>query len=209
MKSVYQFCGESGYTFGRFLCFGIQMRVIAGKYKGRRLNTLKNLSVRPTSDRVKESVFSIIRHQLVNATFLDLCAGSGNIGIEALSQGAKQVTFLDRNRKCIRMIEQNLESCGLDSQDSQVQLLLSDAFKGIHLLSKQKRTFQLIYFDPPYDTGIYKKCISQISDTNVLESTGFLLIEHHKITHLPSEIGLLSCVRLNKYGDTCLSLYRY
>lgn len=185
------------------------MRVIAGKYKGRRLNTLNGLSVRPTSDRVKESVFSSIRNQLVNASFLDLCAGSGNIGIEALSQGARHVTFLDRNLNCIRMIEQNLESCGLDSQDSQVQILLSDALQGIHLLSRQKQTFQLIYFDPPYDTGIYKKCISQISDANVLEPTGVLLIEHRKNTHLPSEIGLLSCGRQNTYGSTCLSFYQH
>lgn len=185
------------------------MRVIAGKYKGRRLGTLKNLSVRPTSDRVKESVFSIIRNQIANASFLDLCAGSGNIGIEALSQGAKLVTFLDQNQKCIRMIEQNLGFCGLDNQDSQVQILRIDVLKGIRLLSKQKRTFQLIYFDPPYHTEIHKKCISQISDANVLESTGLLLIEHHKTTHLPSEIGLLRRHRQNTYGDTCLTFYRY
>ncbi len=185
------------------------MRVIAGKYKGRRLRALKNLTVRPTSDRVKESVFSIIRSELVNARFLDLCAGSGSIGIEALSQGAKQVTFLDRNLKCIRIIEKNLESCGLDNQAAQVQLLRCDVLTGIHRLSTQKRTFQFIYFDPPYDAGLYKKCILQISDANVLESTGLLLIEHHKNTHLPAEIGLLICDRQNGYGDTCLSFYRY
>lgn len=185
------------------------MRVIAGKYKGRRLDTLKNLTVRPTSDRVKESAFSIIRDQLANASFLDLCAGSGNIGIEALSQGAEQVTFLDVNLHCIRMIEQNLYTCGLDSTDSKIQILRSEALKGIDVLANQQKTFELIYFDPPYDAGIYKKCISEISDTSLLKTTGLLLIEHHKNLDLQSDIGSLHCYRKNRYGDTCLSFYRY
>lgn len=185
------------------------MRVIAGKYKGRKLDTLKSLKVRPTSDRVKESVFSIIRKKVTDANFLDLCAGSGNIGIEALSQGAKQVTFLDEDLQSIRLIKQNLDKCGLNRQNPQILMLRSDASKGISILSKQRKTFELIYFDPPYNSGIYERCITQISDERILETKGLLLIEHHHNTQLPLDIGTLRCDRQNRYGETRISFYRH
>lgn len=185
------------------------MRVIAGKYKGRRLSSLKSLKVRPTSDRVKESIFSIIRNKVTDANFLDLCAGSGNIGIEALSQGAKQVTFLDEDLQSIRLIEQNLERCGLNRQNPQIHILRSDAARGINILSKQRKTYALIYFDPPYHKEIYKRCITQISDTKILETKGLLLIEHHLNTQLPLDIGTLRCDRQNRYGETRISFYRH
>ncbi len=185
------------------------MRVIAGKYKGRKLNTLKNLKVRPTSDRVKESVFSIIRKKVTEANFLDLCAGSGNIGIEALSQGAKQATFLDEDPQSIRLIEQNLERCGLNRQNPQIQIMRSDASKGISILSKHRMTYELIYFDPPYNSRIYKRCITQISDKRILETKGLLLIEHHHNTQLPLDTGTLRCDRQNRYGEKRISFYRH
>ena len=185
------------------------MRVIAGKFKGSRLATFKSMSVRPTTDRVKESVFSILQEKVVNARLLDLCAGTGNIGIEALSRGAKQVTFLERNLKCLRLIEQNLQTCGLEPSNPQVQLIRADVTKGINTLHIRSKTFELIYFDPPYDAELYNKCLSHISDTSILESTGALLVEHRKHTVLPLNFGQLTCDRQKQYGDTCLSFYRY
>lgn len=185
------------------------MRVIAGKFKGRRLATPKSMTVRPTTDRVKESVFSILQEIIVNAKFLDLCAGTGNIGIEALSRGAKQVTFLERNLKCLRLIEQNLLTCGLQTSNPQVQLIRADVTKGINTLQERSETFELIYFDPPYDAELYNKCLLHISDTSILESTGTLLVEHRKHTVLSLNFGQLICDRQKQYGDTCLSFYRY
>ncbi len=185
------------------------MRIIAGKFKGRRLTNPKNMTVRPTTDRVKESVFSILHEKVINARFLDLCAGSGNIGIEALSRGAKQVTFLEQNLKCIRLIEQNLQACGLEISDPQVQLIRADVTKGIKKLNVRSETFDLVYFDPPYNAELYNKCLSHISDTRILESTGTLLVEHRKRTVLPLNFGLLTCDREKQYGDICLSFYRY
>ena len=185
------------------------MRVIAGKFKGRRLTTLKNMIARPTPDRVKESIFSILQKKIINARFLDLCAGTGNIGIEALSRGAKQVTFLEQNLKCLRLIKQNLQACGLDANNPQVQLIQADVTKGINILHKRSETFNLVYFDPPYDAELYNKCLSHISDTCILESTGMLLVEHSKRTVLALNFGLLTCDRQKQYGDTCLSFYRH
>lgn len=185
------------------------MRIIAGKLKGRRLITPKNRTVRPTSDRVKESAFSIIREQVVNAKFLDLCAGTGNIGIEALSRGAKHVTFLEQNLKSLQLIKQNLHVCGFDTSNTQVQLIGKDIAKGIDVLHHRSEKFELIYFDPPYDAGLYKKCLAHISDACLLQSTGMLLVEHHKHTDLPLDVGVFSCDRQKQYGDTCLTFYRY
>lgn len=185
------------------------MRIIAGKYKGRLLTSPKTIDVRPTSDRVKESVFSIIQKHIINTKFLDLCAGTGNIGIEALSRGAKHVTFLDNNLTCIRLIEQNLQAFGLDQNKSEVQLIRVDVLKGINQFHQSSATFELIYFDPPYDSNLYKKCLSHISDTCILETSGILLVEHRKQTDLPILSGKLFCYRKKQYGDTCLSFYRY
>jgi len=185
------------------------MRVIAGKYKGRHLTTPKNKSVRPTSDRVKESVFSIIRKHVYNAKFLDLCAGTGNIGIEALSQGASHVTFLDNSLTSIKLIEKNLLCCGLAKNHSQVDLLHANTTIGLLSLNRQKKIYDLIYFDPPYDAALYIKCLQQISDACILHSKGILLVEHHRKTALPLDIGSLINFRNKKYGNTCINFYRY
>lgn len=185
------------------------MRVIAGKHKGRHLTAYKGTLVRPTSDRVKESVFSIIQTCVIETSFLDLCAGTGNIGIEALSRGAKQVTFLDRNLSCIRLIEKNLKIIGLDINQPEVQLIKEDVIEGINQLHQQSESFEVIYLDPPYDSDLYNQCLSYISDTSVLETTGILLVEHRKHRKLPSVYNRLCCYRTKLYGETCLSFYRF
>lgn len=184
------------------------MRIIAGRYKGRHLNVPKGTVLRPTSDRVKESVFSIIQDRVIDAKFLDLCAGTGNIGIEALSRGAKQVTFLDKNLKCIRLIEQNLIGMGLDINQPEVQLIKADAIQGIAHLHQHGETFGLIYLDPPYDSNLYNQCLSFISGSCILETSGILLVEHRRHNDLPSISGRLFCYRTKQYGDTCLDFYR-
>lgn len=185
------------------------MRIIAGKYKGRRLNTPKDMNVRPTSDRVKESVFSTIKNHIVDANFLDLCSGTGNIGIEALSRGAKKVTFLERNPVSLKLIRQNLNICGIEESATQVQVIAKDVYKGIKTLHNKLETFELIYFDPPYDANLYNQCLTQISETRLLNEAGILLVEHYKKTMLPIEIGLLSYEKQRQYGDTCVSIFRF
>lgn len=189
------------------------MRIVAGKFKGRRLKTLKGLEVRPTADRVKESLFRIFGQQVVDANFLDLCAGTGNIGLEALSQGAKSTTFVDSNYHCIRIIKSNLEMCGFDRKHPQVRLIHLDARKALTQLGKRKAKFDLIYFDPPYASKIHESCMKQIAEANLLSSTGLLVIEHRKIQEAacPDSLMLDELVlsRQERYGDTMLSFYRW
>ena len=198
------------------------MRVIAGVFRGRRLVAPKgNRGVRPTADRVKESVFSILREQIIDANFLDLCAGTGNIGIEALSRGAKHVTFLERDPKCIQIIAQNLRTCGLTTVPhasgnlmDTISLLRRDAVKGITYLQKQAAVFEIIYFDPPYRTGLggstelYTACLALLAENSLLCTGGTLLVEHAKQRIIPDTVGSLTRNRQANYGDTVVSFYQ-
>lgn len=202
------------------------MRVIAGAFKGRRLVAPKgNRIVRPTTDRVKESVFSILREQIIDANFLDLCAGTGSMGIEALSRGAKHVTFLERDPRCIRVIEQNLQTCDLPTETHircfgaaqkptvSACLLRRDAVKGISYLQEQAAVFRIIYFDPPYSTGpagspeLYATCLALLSENALLSPEGTLLVEHAKRSVMPDQIGSLTRDRIASYSDTVVSFY--
>ena len=187
------------------------MRVVAGEFKGRRLKTVKGSEVRPTADRVKEALFRIFGEQVVDADFLDLCAGTGNIGLEALSRGAKSTTFVDSNYHCIRIIESNLEMCGFDRRHPRVRLIRFDARKTLARLGKHKAKFDLIYFDPPYASKIYESCLRQIEEAHLLSPTGLLVIEHRKVqgTDWTESLILDELVlsRQERYGDTMLSFY--
>lgn len=189
------------------------MRIVAGKFKGRRLKTLKGLEVRPTADRVKESLFRILGEQVVDADFLDLCAGTGSIGLEALSQGAKSITFVDSNYHCIRIIEANLEMCGFDRRHPQIQLIHLDARKALVWLGKRKAKFDLIFFDPPYASKIHESCVKQIAEADLLSPAGVLVVEHGKIQEIDWTEALmldeLILSRRERYGDTMLSFYRW
>ena len=189
------------------------MRVVAGKFKGRRLKTLKGSEVRPTADRVKESLFRIFGEQVVDADFLDLCAGTGSIGLEALSQGAKSTTFIDSNYHCIRIIESNLEMCGFDRKHPHVRLIHLDAQKALARLGKRKAKFDLIYFDPPYASKIHESCVRQIAEADLLSLEGLLVVEHRKVQEADWTESLtldeLVLSRQERYGDTMLSFYRW
>ena len=189
------------------------MRIIAGTFRGRRLKTIKGSEVRPTADRVIESVFRIFGERIIDVDFLDLCAGTGNIGLEALSRGAKSATFIERSYHAIRVIESNLLQCGLDRRHPQVQLLHLDARKGLIHLSKRKTKFDLIYFDPPYDAEIYGPCLEQIARGRLLPSAGVLVVEHRHVQGpqplIPVGEGVLKLNRQKQYGDTVLSFYEW
>ncbi len=187
------------------------MRIIAGAFKGRRLS-VKRAKIRPTSDRVKGALFSILRESVDDAKFLDLCAGTGNIGIEALSRGAKSVTFIDHDFQCIRVIASNLEQCGIYRNDPQATLINLTAQKGLNYLGRHQAEFNLIYFDPPYDADIYNACLEIVAKNRILARLGKLVVEHRKSRELNlptlSTTGLMSN-RQEAYGDTALSIYEW
>ena len=189
------------------------MRIIAGKFKGRRLKTPKTSAIRPTIDRVKESVFSILKNEIANARFLDLCAGSGSIGLEAISRGAASVTFVDRDPDSIQLIRSNLHLCGLDSKVHKIQLRKSSVQKAIRALGKKLESYDLIYFDPPYGSNIYEGCLRLISENQLLNRSGLICVECSQtngrmVEILQLGVGDLRPYNKKCYGDTMLFFYK-
>src|SRR5229473_7004975 len=125
------------------------MRIISGKYRGRKLKSPPSLQTRPTSDRLRETLFNILTSRIEGARFLDLCAGSGAVGIEALSRGAAHVTFVDRSRQMYALIETNLKA--LDVSDDEIQVVSREALEFLRRrATKEAVAFDIIFFDPPY-----------------------------------------------------------
>ena len=180
------------------------MRIIAGLYRGRVLTGPPSSEVRPTSDRLRETLFNILGDRLVDSRFLDLCAGSGAVGIEALSRGAVHTTFVDRSRKMCLLVEKNLRSLQIDA--SQYLVVSADASDFVR--SARERAWDLVYFDPPYkDDYLPVHELLGAEKRERLSENGLVIVEHFHKNKLPEEIQRLARVRLVKQGDSCLSFY--
>ena len=183
------------------------MRVIAGKYKGRNLKSPPSLEVRPTSDRLRETLFNVIAPRIDDVRFLDLCAGSGAVGIEALSRGAANVTFVDRSRKMCALVEANLDLCKVPEDETEVVQAEASDFLSRSFASAAK-PWDIVFFDPPY-AHYYLKALNAIGShaTNLLTGSATLIVEHHHKKELPDVVGRLQRARVLKQGDSALSFY--
>ncbi len=182
------------------------MRIISGEYRGRILKSPPSLKTRPTSDRLRETLFNIINPLMTSETrLLDLCAGTGAIGIEALSRGAQFVTLVDKSRKSCGLIETNLDL--LEIPEEQTEVLCSSAEDFVRRAAPEKK-YDIIYFDPPYQND-YLEILRELgeTETKVLAGDGLFIAEHHAKGILPDEIGELRRWRLLKQGESCLSFY--
>lgn len=181
------------------------MRVITGIYKGRRLRALEGNSVRPTSDRMRETLFNILAPRIEGARFVDLCAGSGAIGIEALSRGAGHVTFIESSRKSSSVISENLRHCGIRTG---YKFIMRDAISALKHLAQDHQQFDIIYFDPPYDSEIYSPVLWQIARSDLLTPNGIVIVEHRRQMVLAPNFDDLRPYRELPQGDSCLTFYR-
>jgi 16S rRNA (guanine(966)-N(2))-methyltransferase RsmD len=182
------------------------MRIIAGTYKGRNLRTVAGLAVRPTSDRLRETLFNILAGRITDAQFLDICAGSGAVAIEALSRGAAHVTLIEASRRAVRVIYDNLEHCQIDT-DLMAEILYFDALTALKQLSHRERRFDIVYVDPPYNSQIYIPILEFLAGKTLLASDGLVIVEHHSKLVLPDSIGILRRYRALQQGETSLSFY--
>lgn len=178
------------------------MRVIAGKFKGRNLKSPPSLDVRPTSDRLRETLFNVIAARVPDSRFLDLCAGSGAVGIEALSRGAAHATFVDRSRRSCQLIEANLNLCQVPEEQRDIYCSEAAEF----LKQSGKDQWDVIFLDPPYKTD-YLRILQLLGSSQLLSEDGLLIVEHHHKTNLPETIGSLTRTRVLKQGDSSLSFY--
>lgn len=180
------------------------MRVIAGTAKGRIIKSPAHTGVRPTSDKIKGAVFNIIGPYLDKKTFLDLFAGSGSMGIEALSRGASSSFFIEKNMNCVKIIKENLKITGFSSK---AKIFKIDVVKGLKILHKNELVFDYIFMDPPYFKPFYLPVLKDIAEKHLLKEDGCLMVEHFKDIILPEKINPLTMKCIRKYGDTLVSFY--
>jgi 16S rRNA (guanine966-N2)-methyltransferase len=183
------------------------LRIIAGKYRGRKLKSPPSLQTRPTSDRLRETLFNILAPRIRGARFLDLCAGSGAVGIEALSRGAARVAFVDRSRKMYALIETNLKS--LDVSDDEIEVVSKEALEFLKRHMKNEAVaFDIVFFDPPYAMD-YEAVLDYIGEQarRMLAESGVVIVEHHRKKDLKEGFGRLKRHRMLKQGDSCLSFF--
>ena len=181
------------------------MRIIAGEFRGRVLKSPADHRTRPTSDRLRETLFNILAPRIGDDTrLLDLCAGTGAIGIEALSRGAEFVTFVDKSRRACALIEENLDLIGIDESKTEVVALPAENFSG----RKHTVGWDIAFYDPPYDNDYSLVLFDFGSDeSTLLRDEGVFIAEHHSKNILPDASGNIRRWRLLTQGDTCLSFY--
>jgi len=186
------------------------MRVIAGRYRSRILKSLKGLALRPTSDRLRETLFNVLAPNISSARFADLFAGTGAIGIEALSRGAAEVVFIENHAPAAALIRKNLDSLGIRSGFT---LLPVDVLRGLEMLASRTKGAQskcdFIFLDPPYAAAAdYERVLRFLGAAGLLAPGGMMIAEHHRKFDLPEKAEALRRFRVLKQGDAALSFYR-
>ena len=178
------------------------MRVISGKARGITLKTPEGLQTRPTADRVKEAVFSILQFDLPGTKVLDLFGGTGQLGIEAISRGAKSATFVDASDKACKLIQENLKRCKMEQEG---RVLRCDY---LEYLSKCRETYDIILLDPPYAEVFLENAIKKISEIDILKSGGIIVSERPAEKELSLLLPGFQRSKDYKYGKTVITLYR-
>jgi 16S rRNA (guanine966-N2)-methyltransferase len=186
------------------------MRVIAGIYRSRILKCLKGLALRPTSDRLRETLFNVLGSGIQGSRFLDVFAGTGAVGIEALSRGAEHVSFIENHAPSTALIRKNLATLKVHSG---VTVICADAIRGLETLEAKIEAgdgaYDYIFIDPPYAaTADYSRVLQKVGASKLLADRGIVILEHRKTFDLPDPFGTLKRVRLLRQGDAALSFYR-
>ncbi|HVB99699.1 MAG TPA: 16S rRNA (guanine(966)-N(2))-methyltransferase RsmD [Candidatus Dormibacteraeota bacterium] len=182
------------------------MRIVAGKYGSRHLKSPGKLRLRPTSDRLRETLFDILGPQVESARFIDAYAGTGAVGIEALSRGAQRAIFLEIAKGAAALIRENLEMLGAGAD---AEILHGDALRGLARLHARGERADFIFLDPPYeDAEAYRRALEFLGHSAPLAPRGAIVIEHASTFALPEFIGKIECARRVHQGDATLSFYR-
>ena len=181
------------------------MRVISGKARGLKLNTPKNEDVRPTTDRVKESLFNIINFYVMDNNILDLFAGTGSLGIECLSRGAHKCVFVDKSKESMAIVKSNIKKARVENESTVLNL---DFKSAINSLALKKEKFDVIFMDPPYYENMFIECLKSIDKFNLLDEDGIIVVEHDTKDLFEDSIGRLNKSREKKYGNTTLTFYK-
>ena len=182
------------------------MRIISGEYKGRLIQFPKH--IRPTQDKVRQSIFDVLAGVVKGSRVLDLFAGSGALGLEALSRGACGVCFVDIDKRCTAIINKNLEHLGVvKSEAVEARNFTNDAFRSIKILEKKKEVFDIVFLDPPYHRELAKKALKTLSESAILPTRSFVIVEHSKKDELGVFSPKLTLIKVITYGDIKVSFF--
>ncbi|HXH68513.1 MAG TPA: 16S rRNA (guanine(966)-N(2))-methyltransferase RsmD [Candidatus Limnocylindrales bacterium] len=187
------------------------MRIIAGAYRSRQLKSLKGMALRPTSDNLRETLFNVLGELVVDARFADLFAGTGAVGIEALSRGAREAIFVEKHSPAVALIKKNLESLEIRKG---ARVLPLDALLALKRLAEEPAAattrLDIIFLDPPYaDVEQYKNVLSFLGGANLLAENAVVIAEHQRSLDLPESFGKLERVRVLRQGDAALTFFRF
>jgi 16S rRNA (guanine966-N2)-methyltransferase len=181
------------------------MRVIAGTYRSRRLKGPGKLRLRPTSDRLRETLFNVLGPSIEDSLFVDLYAGTGAIGIEAASRGARQVILVESHKATARLALENIHALGISSR---VELIADDALRGLEKLAGRHLLADFIFLDPPYENSSeHLKILEYLDSAHLIAPYGIVIAEHRNKTELPGRFDRLERTRLLEQGDAALSFY--
>jgi len=180
------------------------LRIVSGTFKGRRLSTPRGMEIRPTSDKVREAIFNILPREFPFDKVLDLFAGTGAMGLEALSRGALEATFVDSGTQAIALIRKNIESCGAEAR-----VYRSDVLASLKQFARKGEKFDLIIIDPPYSSTLLKEAIEAIDRDALLADEGVIVAETTKRTALETDLKGLELFDERRYGDTVVYFLRH
>ncbi len=180
------------------------MKVISGILKGRKIAGYNIEGTRPTMDRVKESLFAMIQDRIKDSLVLDLFAGSGSLGIEAISNGAKYGYFIDNNSEVIKVLNTNIANLAIKDK---TKVILSDWKRFLKEAASNGLKFDLIFVDPPYDYDVYEKILAKVSLLDLLNKDGLIILEHHNLK-LKDKYDRLTLFKAKKYGSKSVNIYK-
>lgn len=180
------------------------MRVISGTAGGRTLKAVPGQGTRPTTDKVKEAIFSRIGPYFEGGYVLDLFAGTGGLGIEALSRGMDQGIFIDKERTSIQIVHENLKNTGMVER---AEVYRNDAFRGLKALAKRKMQFDLVFMDPPYRLKNVEEWMGFMEENQLLKEQSVIVVEHEASHTYAEQIGQIQLEKHTVYGDTAVSVY--
>ncbi len=182
------------------------IRVISGEFRRKKLATIQGMKTRPTADRMRESLFNILSHKVKGSRVLDLFAGTGALGIEALSRGAVYAVFIDNYKPALRIIEKNIISCNLETRSEIFNWNIS---KNLNCLESASPPFNLVFMDPPYNTGVIKKTLLNLHCSNALENSALVIVEHSPLEPVAVNNFTFEILEQRRYGKTVFSFLNY
>ena len=182
------------------------MRVIGGTLKGRKLATIRGTIIRPTADRLREAIFNILADRVEKAVVLDLFAGTGALGIEALSRGAQSAVFVDNSKSAIAILKKNIKYCAIQENAT---IIKWDILKNLKFIKSFDPAFDLVFLDPPYNKDCIKPVLNNLYRNGALEKGACLVIEHSDYEPVPKEIPVFNITDERRYGRTLVSFLHY